>query len=158
MTYFLSLLGIEIQWYASAQGAKTLVMLHWIWSGVAFGILVLFAGLQAMTKEPLEAAIIDGASWFQRIKYVVIPQLSSLFLFIAMMDVMDAYRLFDSISVMTKGETGTATETLTYYNYNVAFHQLNLGQGSAISILTVLGIFILMIPFLYFTYKEQVSK
>jgi ABC-type sugar transport system permease subunit len=66
---------------------------------------------------------------------------------------MDAYRLFDSVAVMTGGLN--ATETLMYYNYRVGIVQDAVAKGSAVSVLTMLGIFVLLIPFLYLTYKEQ---
>lgn len=70
-----------------------------------------------------------------------------------MICIMDAYRLFDSVAVMTGGLN--ATETLMYYNYRVGIVQDAVAKGSAVSVLTMLGIFVLLIPFLYLTYKEQ---
>jgi len=78
-----------------------------------------------------------------------------LFVFVAMINVMDAYRVFDSVFVMTRGGPGSATETLMLQTYDVAFVQQSLGRGSAISILMVLGIFVVLIPFLIRTYREQ---
>jgi len=156
--FLLSKIGINISWYSGDLAAKSLIMLHWTWQGVSFVFLVLYAGLQAMPKDYLEAAVVDGANYLQRLFYVVIPYLKPLILFIVMMNIMDAYRIFDSIAVMTKGGPGTATESLMYYNYDIAFNRLSMGEGSAISVLTMLGIFILMIPFLYWTYKEQTDK
>lgn len=157
ISYLLDKLGVGINWYADPLAAKWLIMIHYVWQGVPFVLLVLYAGLQSMPKEPLEAAFVDGASFLQRVFYVIIPQLSPLFVFVAMMQIMDAYRLFDSVAVMTKGGPGNATESLMYYNYDIAFGRLNLGMGSAISVLTLIGIVVLLGPFLYKTYKEQIE-
>lgn len=153
--WLLSLVGLKIEWFSNAGSAQLLVMIHWIWAGVAFGILVFYSALQNMSLEPLEAATVDGATWWQKIRKVILPQLSSLIVFVLMVDIMDAYRMYDSVAVLTKGGPAGATETLMYYNYNVSFTRINLGEGSAISVLTVIGIILILIPFLRVTYKEQ---
>ena len=148
-------LGINIHWFATEWPARWLLMFHGVWSGVSFVFLVLFAGLQAMPGDSLEAADIDGANRWQRLWYVILPYLSPLIQFVVLMNIQDSFRLFDSVAIMTRGGPGSATETLMYYNYDLAFGQQSLGAGSAVSILTVIGIFVLMIPSLYKTYKEH---
>jgi ABC-type sugar transport system permease subunit len=126
-----------------------------VWQVTPFVFLVLYAGLQAMPREPLESATIDGANTRQQIWHIVIPALRPLFIFVIMINLMDGYRVFDSVYVMTKGGPGSATESLMFYNYQVAFAQGILGRGSAISVLTIIGIFVVLLPFLVRTYKEQ---
>jgi ABC-type sugar transport system permease subunit len=124
-----------------------------------FAVVTLFAGLQTVPEEPLEAALVDGATWLERLWYVVLPHLRSLFIFIALVSIMDAYRVFDSIFVLTKqNPIYSNIETLMYYNYQVAVQFQNLGRASAMSVLTVLGIFVILIPFLYLTYKQQMER
>jgi len=156
-SYLLSLAGVQIQWYGDALASRALLIIHAVWYVTPFVILVLFAGLQAMPQEPLEAALVDGATFWQRVRHIVIPHLMPLFVFAAMINVMDAYRVFDSVFVMTRGGPGSATETLMLQTYDVAFVQQSLGRGSAISILMVLGIFVVLIPFLIRTYREQME-
>lgn len=156
-SYLLSLVGVNIQWYGDAMASRALLIIHAVWYVTPFVILVLFAGLQAMPQEPLEAALVDGATFWQRIWYIVIPHLMPLFIFVTMINVMDAYRVFDSVFVMTRGGPGSATETLMLQVYDVAFVQQSLGRGSAISVLMVLGIFVVLIPFLIHTYREQME-
>jgi ABC-type sugar transport system permease subunit len=157
-SYLLSQIGMNISWYSDPWAARWLIMMHYIWQGVSFVFLVLYAGLQAMPKEFMEAAVVDGATAIQKIRYIIVPYLKPLFLFIIMVNVMDAYRIFDNIAVMTKGGPGLATESLMFYNYDIAFGRMNMGAGSAVSILTMVGIFILLVPFLYMTYKEQTDR
>ena len=153
VSYWLSLAGIKIYWLSSELTARTLVILHFIWSGTPFAIIVLFAGLQAVPKDELEAAVMDGASRWYRIRHIVIPHCRSLFVFLGLMMTMDAYRIFDSIAVMTKGVNGT--ESVMYYTYRLAIVENSLARGAAVSILTVIGILILLIPLLLATYHEQ---
>lgn len=150
-----TLFDIEINFF-STSNIMWLVFLHAIWYITPFAVVTLFAGLQTIPEEPVEAAVVDGATWLQRLWYVVLPQLRSLFIFIALIAIMDAYRVFDSIFVLTKqNPIYTNIETLMYYNFQVAVQFQNLGRANAMSVLTVFGIFVILIPFLYVTYKQQ---
>lgn len=156
-SWLLSLVGVHIQWFADAPAARALLVIHSIWQSTGFVFLILYAGLQALSREMLEAAAIDGASFAQRVWYVIVPSLAPLFIFVLMVRVMDLYRVFDSVFIMTRGGPGSATESVTFYNYAVAFTQFRLGFGGAVSMLTVVGIFILLAPFLYRSYRLQTA-
>lgn len=147
------LTGQRIFWFGSEAATRTLVILHDVWQGAPFATIVLFAGLQTVPKDQLEAAIVDGASVWYRLGYIVVPHLRSLFVFLALIMLMDGYRLFDSIAVMTRGLNGT--ETVMYYNYRVAIVENSIARGAAVSVLTVVGILFLLVPFLWMTWKEQ---
>lgn len=150
--------GLEVNFFLPAN-IMSLVFFHAIWYVTPFAIVTLFAGLQTIPEEPLEAAKVDGAGWLRRLWYVVIPHLRSLFLLIALISIMDAYRVFDSIFVLTKqNPIYSNVETLMYYNYEVAVVFQRLGRANAMSVLTVLGIFVILVPFLYMTYKQQVEE
>lgn len=156
--WMMSKVGINIHWFAGVASSRALLIMHSIWQSTPFVFLVLYAGLQAMSREQLESAQIDGANFAQRLRYIIIPNLVPLFVFIIMIQLMDAYRLFDSVYVMTRGGPGSSTETVMFYNYDVAFAQFRLGLGSAVSVLTVVGIILLLLPFLYYTYRQQTQK
>tara|TARA_Y100001960_G_scaffold213323_1_gene222828 strand:+ start:202 stop:999 length:798 start_codon:yes stop_codon:yes gene_type:complete len=153
ITYLLNLVGIQVYWFSDVFESRALIIFYGIWQVTPFAAIVFFAGLQAIPQDTLESSVLDGAHQWDQIKHVVIPALQPLTLFISMICIMDAYRLFDSVAVMTGGLN--ATETLMYYNYRVGIVQDAVAKGSAVSVLTMLGIFVLLIPFLYLTYKEQ---
>ncbi len=153
ITYLLNLVGIQVYWFSDVFESRALIIFYGIWQVTPFAAIVFFAGLQAIPQDTLESSVLDGAQQWDQIKHVVIPALQPLTLFISMICIMDAYRLFDSVAVMTGGLN--ATETLMYYNYRVGIVQDAVAKGSAVSVLTMLGIFVLLIPFLYLTYKEQ---
>lgn len=153
ITYLLNLVGIQVYWFSDVFESRALIIFYGIWQVTPFAAIVFFAGLQAIPQDTLESSVLDGALQWDQIKHVVIPALQPLTLFISMICIMDAYRLFDSVAVMTGGLN--ATETLMYYNYRVGIVQDAVAKGSAVSVLTMLGIFVLLIPFLYLTYKEQ---
>jgi ABC-type sugar transport system permease subunit len=152
------LFGLEVSFF-STSNIMALIFSHAIWYGTPFAVVTLFAGLQTVPEEPLEAALVDGATWMQRLWYVVIPHLRTLFIFIALISVMDGYRVFDSIFVLTKqNPIYNNVETLMYYNYQVAVQFQNLGRANAMSVLTVIGIFAIIVPFLVLTYKQQMEQ
>ena len=152
------LFGLDINFFTIGN-ITWLVFFHAIWYVTPFAIITLFAGLQTVPQEPLEAAKVDGASWLMRLRHVVLPHLRSLFLFIALISIMDAYRVFDSIFVLTKqNPVYNHIETLMYYNYQVAVTFQRLGRANAMSVLTVLGVFFILIPFLIVSYREQVEE
>ena len=150
--------GLDINFFASSN-IMLLIFFHAIWYGTPFSVVTLLAGLQTVPEEPLEAAMVDGATWYQRLRFIVIPHLRNLFIFISLISIMDAYRVFDSIFVLTKqNPIYTHVETLMYYNYQVAVQFQNLGRANAMSVLTVFGVFVILIPFLYMTYKQQMEQ
>jgi ABC-type sugar transport system permease subunit len=149
--------GLDINFFTT-ENIMALTFFHSVWQATPFSIVTLFAGLQTLPEEPIEAALVDGANWFQRMWYVVLPHLRSLFIFIALISIMDGYRVFDSIFVLSKqNPIYTNIQTLMYYNYQVAVQFQNLGRANAMSVLTVIGIFVILIPFLYITYKQQME-
>lgn len=156
-TYLLNVLfDYRLTWTDSS--VKTLIMLHGIWYTTPFAMITLFAGLQTLPQEPMEAATVDGANELQKIWYVIIPHLRSLFVFISLIGIMDAYRAFDNIFVMTKQNPLFKADTLMVYNFKVALSFGQLGKANAMAVLTVIGIFVVLIPFLITTYRQQVEE
>ena len=153
LTYWLGRLGIHVFWMGSEPASRALVMLQWVWAASPFAAIVLFAGLQTVPAEQLEAASVDGASAWTRLRHVTLPHLGSIFTFLGVIMVMDAYRAFDSIAVMTKGINGT--ESVMWYAYRVGILENDLTRGAAIGFITVLGIVVLLLPFLWRTWHEQ---
>ncbi|TDK23963.1 sugar ABC transporter permease [Arthrobacter crusticola] len=152
--YLLTLMGINIEWFSSTPGAIALLVGQNVWQDISFAALIFLAGLQVVPAEPLEAALVDGANWLQRQRYIIMPSLSGLFAFVSMMSVMDSFRIFDSIAVTTGGGPNGTTESLMFLAYKVSFQQSQLGLGSAMSMLTVIGIVLLLVPFLVLTKRQ----
>ena len=137
---------------------KALIIIHAIWYVTPFALIVLFAGLQTLPKEVLEAASIDGATFLQKIRHVVIPHLSSLFILISLISIMDAYRVFDSVFVLTEQNPVYKADSLMVYTFKTALSVQRLGKGNAMAVLTVIGVLVVLIPFLYRSYKEQIEE
>lgn len=156
-TYLLNtLFNHRLTW--DTPTVRALIMVHGIWYTTPFAMITLFAGLQTLPQEPMEAATVDGANGLQKMWYVIIPHLRSLFVFISLIGIMDAYRVFDSIFVLTKQNPLYKADTIMYYNFKMALSFGQLGKANAIAVLTVIGIFVVLIPFLITTYRQQTEE
>ena len=144
--------------FMNSTSVPLLIIFHSIWTATPFAMIVLFAGLQTLPQESLEAARVDGATWLRQLWHVAIPHLRSLFIFIGLISIMDSYRVFDSVFVLTQQNPIYDAETIMYYNFQVALSFGRLGKANAMSVLTVLGIFVVLIPFLVMTYREQTEE
>ncbi|MCE2914984.1 MAG: carbohydrate ABC transporter permease [Rubrivivax sp.] len=145
-------MGIEVFWMAQAWSAQLLVILYGIWHVLPFAFIVFYAGLQGVPQDALEAATIDGATNGQKLRYVTLPHLMPLVVFVLMMHLMDAYRVFEPVMVLTQGAFTTSVQYLTYH---VLLQEDNPYKASAASVLTIIGIALLLIPLLRKTWREQ---
>jgi ABC-type sugar transport system permease subunit len=134
---------------------KAMIMLYGVWRDTPFAIIVMFAGLQTLSIEQLEAAQIDGASRWQQLRYITLAHLRPLIILIAMIVIMDKYRIFDAILVLTQMNPIYGADTIMLYNWRIAVEVQRLGKANAMSVLTVIGIMVVLIPFLYRTYGAQ---
>jgi len=125
-------------WLGDPIWAKISLILADTWKFMPFLMLVLYAGLQSFDTSLLEAAQIDGATPWQRLRFVILPMMKPLILFVLAIRLMDAFRFFDLVYVLTNGGPGTATETITLYTYQLAFRMLEIGRASALGVLTLL--------------------
>ena len=125
-------------WLGSPAWARVTVVLADAWQFTPFMILVLFAGLNTVDQSQIEAAQIDGASGRQILFRIMLPSIAPIIAFVLTMRMMDAFRYFDTIYVLTGGGPGTATETLTMQTYALAFRLFQIGKASALGVVTLL--------------------
>jgi len=137
---------------------KTIILAHTTWLTTPYAFMILFAGLQTLPPEQIEAAAMDGASRFQQTLYVVIPHLRTLFMLIFLMSIMDMFRLFDNVFVLTGQNPIYNADSLMTYNFRISMMVRRLGLGNAMAVLTVIAILVVLIPFLIFTYREQIEE
>jgi multiple sugar transport system permease protein len=118
--------------------ARAVVVLSDAWQFTPFMILVLYAGLNTVDQSQIEAAQIDGAGPWMLLLRIMVPAIRPLIVFVLAIRLMDAFRFFDQIYVLTAGGPGTATETITLYTYALAFRLLQIGKASALGVITLL--------------------
>jgi ABC-type sugar transport system permease subunit len=132
----LSQLGIGWQgWIEDKNLALPTIILYYIWKNVGFSTLVYVAGLKAIPKIFYDAAEVDGASRLDTIKYVIIPLLKPITLFILITSLISGWQSFTDIFVLTKGGPGTATTTLSIYIYHTAFGEGLAGRAAVAAII-----------------------
>jgi len=143
----------------NSGNVKWILILHGIWSITPFAVITFFAGMQTLPEERIEAADMDGAGFWAKQRFVVIPHLRSLIIFVLLITIMDAYRVFDSSFVFGQS-VGESAHTLSVYNFKTALSSTigRVGKGNAIAVLMVIGIFVVLIPFLRKTYQEQIAE
>jgi multiple sugar transport system permease protein len=108
-----------------------------VWNTTSFVALMLLAGLQSLPDEPFEAAKIDGASAWQTFTYLTLPLLRSSILVALLWRLIDTFRIFDVIYILTAGGPAHATETVSIYVYKYGFGSFNLGYASAASYIMI---------------------
>lgn len=156
VNYFLGLVGVRGPgWTGDPAWALWSIVIADAWQNTPFVILVVYAGLQSVPVEPLEAAMVDGASRAQTLAHVVFPFLRPLILFVLIIRSMDAFRIFDQVFVMTGGGPGTTTQTITFYNYVMAFRQLRMGRASALGVITLLILSLVIGAWIYLLYRRE---
>lgn len=121
-------------WAASAKTAMPSIILIDIWEWTPFVFLMCLAGLASLPQEPFEAAELDGASAFQKFRDLTLPFLKPVIVVTLLLRIMDAFRLFDQVYVLTLGGPAGATETLSFYLYKVTFRFFDIGYAAAISL------------------------
>lgn len=130
--------------FMGGTGAFALValLIVEIWQWTPFFIIILLAGLRGLPQEVLEAAAVDGANFFQKLFLVKIPLLRGVLLVAVLFRLIDLYRVYDYVHIMTSGGPGGRTLTLSYYTAVTMFNQLKWGYGATLSV------FILVIAWL----------
>jgi multiple sugar transport system permease protein len=152
---FLVSLGVENppRWSASVDWAMPTVILASIWRGMGYYMVIYLAALQGIPSYLYEAAEIDGASAWQRFRYVTLPMLTPATFFVSMMLIIASFKVFDLIMVMTRGGPGRATNVLVIHTYNTAFREFRFGYSSAIAM--VLFVIVLVITIIQFRMEKR---
>lgn len=129
-------LGLETAWLTECWSAFLVIILTEVWKTTPFMALLLLAGLTLVPRDLLDAARVDGASARQRFFRVTLPLMRNAVMVALLFRTLDAFRIFDTVFVQTRGAQGT--ETISIVGYHALVSRLNLGLGSAVSVLIFL--------------------
>ena len=127
-----------IVWYGDTNYALMTMILLDIWQWTPFMMIIILAGMMSIPDEYYEAARLEGVSYFGEITKIMIPTLRNVYSLAILIRVIDAFKEFDKIYIMTKGGPNFATNLLTIHNYTIAFKEFNIGLGSALSIMILI--------------------
>jgi ABC-type sugar transport system permease subunit len=141
----------------SLRSSATLTWLtllaYGVWTNGPFSFVVFYAGLQTVPADTLESAMIDGASRWERIRHVVIPHLMPLATFVALVQLMDNFRVFEPVVGFSAEANATSLSWLVF-NDLISADTQQFGSAAATSILTIAGVIVLLIPVLVRTWRD----
>ena len=141
------------RWAADKDWAMITVVLFGVWKSMGYYMVIYLAGLQGINSDLYEAASIDGASAWQKFRYITIPQLGPPTFFVSVMLTIQSFKVFDQIYLLTQGGPGTSTLVLVYHVYNEAFISWDLGYSSMVAL--VLFFVVLAITVLQFRFRKE---
>jgi multiple sugar transport system permease protein len=130
------------RWLADVKWAMPSVILMSVWKSIGYYVIIFLAGLQTVPKDLYEAAEIDGAGTWKQFIHVTVPLLSPTTFFALIMCIINSFKIFDQIYMLTQGGPGNATSMLVYYIYKQGFVNFRFGYASAIAMVLFLIIFI----------------
>ena len=134
-------ISADTNWFGAHWPAMFAIMVSEIWKTTPFMALLLLAGLSQVSEDMLEAAQVDGATWWQRLYKVILPNMRAAIMVAVLFRALDAFRIFDNIFIMTKGAQDT--ESISFLTYRQVIEQIQLGMGSALSVLLFLAVLLL---------------
>ncbi len=149
LNYILGLFGFDkCQWISHPDSALFSVILVGVWKLVGYDTLVIIGGLQSIPKSIYEAVSLDTKPNMKTFMHITVPMLSPTLFFLVIVNLITSAKVFETISIMTKGGPLNSTNTLVYYIYKEAFDYFDIGAASAGGV--VLFVILAVITFFYF--------
>ena len=141
----LPLISDEMDWFGGRFSSFAVIIMAEVWKTTPFMALLLLAGLVTIDSQLYEAAKVDGASAWQRFTRITLPLMKPAILVALLFRTLDAFRVFDTIFIMTRGAQDT--ESVSILGFNQLISRLNLGLGSAVSVLIFICVFLIALLF-----------
>lgn len=145
----------NIHWLTNEYTAIAGVVVATVWAGAPLAMLLMVAGLLAISESLYEAARIDGATAWQRTRHITIPMLRPVILTAAMLSFIYTFKTFDTIFIMTRGGPAAATKVLPIYAYEQAFQYFKFGEGAVATTTLLVVPLAIAIAYYLLIRKEQ---
>ncbi len=154
VNFLLSLLGIEkVDWLNTTWGARLTIILGITWRWTGYNMVIMIAGLNAIPEDLYESAELDGATSFDKFRYITVPMMKSIILFVSITSTIGTLHLFDESLILTNGGPDNATISIGHYLYNSGFRYFKFGYAAAISY--VLVFIIALLSFIQFKVTKE---
>lgn len=127
------ILGLDVNWLMNPKTALLAIMVMTIWKDFGYAVVMFMAGLYSLPSDAMEAAKVDGASSWQTFKWLTLPLLKPMTLFVVITSIISYIQAYVQVMILTDGGPGTATYLSSYIIYNEAFVKYNFGYASAMS-------------------------
>ncbi|GAB1362794.1 sugar ABC transporter permease [Rhodobacter sp.] len=144
-----------VDWLGDSSIALSTLISIDIWQQTSFVVLLLSAGLASLPREPYEAAEVDGAGPVQQFWYITLPLLRPVAAIAIVIQLINEFRTYDLIYVLTKGGPGVSTELLSFFAYKRAFQGLQVNEGSAAAFLLLLIILAITVVFFWLLERHK---
>lgn len=146
---------VKLLWTIETALVWPAILIAEVWQWTPFMFLLLYAALSNVDREQLEAAQIDGASWWMTFRRIVLPAILPVMFIAILIRGLDLFRIFDVVWTMTSGGPGTYTETISIYAYQMAFREFEISYSSAIAFLVI---FILTVLIIWLLRRVEVAR
>ncbi len=144
-------------WYQEPQTALVGLVVARSWKMVGFTLIIFIAGLKGINKSLREAAKVDGSTFWQEVKWIIIPNLKPYMLISSIWILINSLKVFDLVKVVTEGGPGIRTYTLYYYAWKLAFERMDFGQASQVSYITA-AIILILAAVLNLIFKPETAE
>ena len=131
-----------IPWLTSEDWSKVTVAILVIWRWTGYNMVLMLAGLQGIPGEYYEAALVDGATPFQRMVHITLPQMRPTFRFCGLLSLLGTIYMFDEVFVLTTGGPGTSSTNIGLYLFNVSFNDFRFGYASCVGYTVAAVVFV----------------
>ncbi|WP_282942571.1 sugar ABC transporter permease [Paenibacillus sp. RC67] len=151
LNHILHTVGIEKElfWLSEPGLAWVSIVIITLWWTQGFNMMIYLAGLQDIPTEHYEAATIDGANHWQKLKYITLPAMRGIFVLITVLQVIGSFKIFGQVWLVTRGGPGNQTRTMIQYIYETGFSANDLGRATAMSFI----FFLILITFSFLQFK-----
>ena len=146
--------GLDVNWLMNPKIALFAVIIMTIWKDFGYAVVMYMAGLYSLPSDALEAAKVDGANGWQTFRYITLPLLKPMTLFVVITSIISYIQAYVQILIMTEGGPGTATYLASYIFYDEAFVKYNFGYASALSFV----LFVITAVFSWLSFRVSGSE
>jgi len=144
LNYTIGRIGLEpIPWLNSEAWSKVAVAILVVWRWTGYNMVLMLAGLQGIPHEYYEAAKVDGAGAWQRVRHITVPLMRPTFLFCGLLSLLGTVYMFDEVFVLTRGGPGISSTNFGLYLFNISFGDFRFGYASSVAYTVALVVFVI---------------
>ena len=156
LNYLLGFVGLgPYSWTASASTSLLSLVIADVWQWTPFVTLVLLTGILSISSELFEAADLDGANLWQKVRYIILPLITRVIAVVVLIRMLDSLRELDKVYILTQGGPGTSTTLVTFWSYLNGFKYFKVGYAAAMSIILLIVTVILATGMAKVLHKEE---
>jgi raffinose/stachyose/melibiose transport system permease protein len=148
--------AIAIPWLGDYNFALPAIFLSYAWAYYGLPMVIFLAGLQAIDTNLYDAAKVDGANEYQQFRHVTIPGLRNAFTTIILVTIINSFKIFDLVRVISSGGPGSSTYVISFLLYSKVFYWDDVGFGACVAVANTLVIVVISI--IYLTYRRRVEQ